>query len=211
MLPHYLRPSFSSRLYDCCCGSSIATCSGPRRPSFIRTLCEFRLCRGTLLCNSRRPSFIRRPCDIGILSRHCPSQTREAELHHHQQALRLVHRRRRHCTLHHHETLSQFAWRSTVALVHAGPASPPRLSPANVDLHHQGFPETPSTPFETTLVSSVSFSPSGSSIHTSSSKKRHSLAMRCTLALFLGWPQEHTGLQQSNSQRTCMAPSMQNW
>ena len=28
-----------------------------RRPSFIGTLCEFRLCRGTLLCNSRRPTF----------------------------------------------------------------------------------------------------------------------------------------------------------
>ena len=56
--------------------------------------------------------------------------------------------------------------------------------------------ETPSTPSGTTLVSGVSFSHSGSSLHTSSSKKPQSLAMRCTLALLQGWPQHHDGLQQ---------------
>ena len=46
-----------------------AICSGPKRPSSTGTLCEFRLRRGTVLCDCRRPSFTSKPCDccdVGI-------------------------------------------------------------------------------------------------------------------------------------------------
>ena len=89
----------------------------------------------------------------------------------------------------------QPARQTPVAPVHAGQATPRRQSlpgievhpqfarrstvaPVHVDLHHQGIRRRLPTPFETTLVSSVFFSPSGSNLHTSSHKKRHSLAMR---------------------------------
>ena len=61
-----------------------------------------------------------------------------------------------------------------------------RLSPAHVDLHHQGIWRRLPLRSKTTLVSSVYFSPSGSSLHPSSSNKRHSLALRCTLANDIG-------------------------
>ena len=62
------------------------------------------------------------------MSWRCSLQSLGAELHRPQQALRLLYWWPWHCTLHHHEVHSQFARRSTVELVHAGPASPPGLS-----------------------------------------------------------------------------------
>ena len=60
------------------------------------------------------------------------------------------------------EVHRQFVRKSTVELVHAGPASPPRLSLPEVaspfsSAPPSGHAEMPSTPFETTLVSGVSF------------------------------------------------------
>ena len=78
-------------------------CSGPRRPSFIGTLCEFRLCRGTLLCNSRRPSFPSRLHNRIYNRRHfcrgtvlCDPKKRPRL---NQQFLPLLQRRRRSCHL----------------------------------------------------------------------------------------------------------------
>ena len=52
------------KICDCCCRGSFgrATSPGPLISSFTGTLREFRLRRGTLLCNSMKPSFTSRHC-----------------------------------------------------------------------------------------------------------------------------------------------------
>ena len=109
------RPSLTKSLNGCCIGGTVAIFSRPRRPSFIGTLYEIWLCRGTLHCTSRRPSFPsrlysccsqslwtkraqlhRHSLRVPALSWHSALQFQEAELS--QQTSPLL--RRRHCSCH---------------------------------------------------------------------------------------------------------------
>ena len=124
------RPSFANRPCGCCNSSTAcAPYSGPCRPSSTRGHCDT---RGSVLLKLGRPRLYHRQQTlrtVGTTTRKAVvalsfANSGKTELHHHQQALRLLYRRRWHCTLH-HEAHFQFARQSTVAHVHTGPASPP--------------------------------------------------------------------------------------
>ena len=118
-------------------------CSGPRRPCSSGTLCESRLCQGTLLCESRKPSFSNRLYGccataatipgprkssvtrtlsprLQVLSWHSVLQFHEAEL-----------------SLQEIEAHPKLARQCTVALVHAGLTSPPRRSLQEIEAYPQ--------------------------------------------------------------------------
>ena len=129
------------------CGVSVPTvhdiCSGLRRPCSSGTLCESRLCQGTLLCESRKPSFSNRLYGccataatipgprkssvtrtlsprLQVLSWHSVLQFHEAEL-----------------SLQEIEAHPKLARQCTVALVHAGLTSPPRRSLQEIEAYPQ--------------------------------------------------------------------------
>ena len=100
--------------------------------------------------HTRKAEFHHHRRTLRLLGRHperlswrCSLQSLGAELHRHQQGLRLLYRWRWNCTLHHHEAHSQVARRSNASSL----SRSCRPSPS-------GYSETPSTPFETTLVCS---------------------------------------------------------
>ena len=103
------KPSFGG-------GTLHDVCSGPRRPSSSGTLSEFRLCRGTLLCDSRKPRFSSRHCVCWSGSDVLTSK--QIQLHQNSPRVQVL---SWHSALQFHEAeLSpQFAWQCAVGLVHA--------------------------------------------------------------------------------------------
>ena len=189
------RPRIVSRPCGCCkSGTGSALSSGQCRPSSTRGHCDIRFCRGTVLRNSGRSSFIvtNRLCDCCTWPWHCT-------LHHHEAHSQFARRSPVAIVYSGPAKLvnSLFPKLSCIHNLFGGKLS----HSLTQDQRHRldcssrgwgtspappsGYAESPATPFETTLVSGVSFPTSGSSLHTSSWKKRQSLAMRCTLALFL--------------------------